>query len=608
MKIGMHRPGGAGRASALALALAIAVTAGTAAGQSPQPVAPAALPSLSWVSQPAPLSPATTAAITPINYTPPAPVQPSPTPVVYRQTVILPQPAMPAAVQPPPVQPAAYPIPQPAAVPNQASNIVPVQATQSGRSSGYVLADSPGGAAALMNPPDLAPGPVVDRPGNEPLGTVSGATSGSPEPKMAGQWKNGLFFESEQKDFTAHVGGVLQFDGIWYDAQASQNYPGPGSTGPFRDAVDIRRARIRTEGTMYKSVDWVLEVDFAAGGFNPTGQVPTQQNTFWTPVPTDMWGQIKDVPFVGTVRIGQQKEPYSLERLNSARLLNFMERSFLTDASEISAFNNNRSPGISVFRNFAADDRVYTSIGFFKNITDLYGYGIGDGQYAVTGRVTGLPIWNEDEQYFWHVGGSMSYRDPVNEVVQLRVRPNIRVNPIPFVNLIANTGPIPTNSENNFAIETAAVYKGFTFQSEYQALVLYGATDPVINQPVGNLVFEGWYAEGLYFLTGESRPFNRKAAIFGRVTPNNPLIMENGHAKGLGAWEVACRVSRVSLNDKSIIGGQLNAVTLGLNWYWNANTRMQFNYDYTYRNDTASVNDVDRNIIHSFGTRFQYDF
>ena len=533
-------------------------------------------------------------------------------------------PVMPTSVPPPELiilNPGSFP-----ATPTQNPNVVPVTPTPAAPNpnivqvqaktpavppgtGGFVLPDSPGGASVLTDrPSDLTPDFRPSDGRDAPLGTVSGPSPapGAPTPDMTGQWKNGLFFESPNKDFVAHVGGVFQFDGVWYSAQASQRYPGGVK---FEDAVDIRRARIRTEGTMYHSMDYVFEVDFAAGGFNPTGQPPTAENTFWTPVPTDMWVQMREVPVVGTVRIGQQKIPFGLDRLNSARLLNFMERSFLVDASEGSAFNNNRNPGISVFRTYGEAQRVYTAAGAYKTTRALYGYGIGDGEYTVTGRVTGLPVWNEEEKYFVHVGGAMSHRDPVDGATRLRVRPNVRPNPLPLVPIIADTGLIPCENADDYGIEFAAVYKSFTFQAEYQAYVLNSAVDPNLNRNVGNLVFDGWYAEGLYFLTGESRPYYRPYAIFGRVIPNDPLIFERGKAKGWGAWEVACRVQHLTLNDKSINGGQLNALTLGLNWYWNANTRMQFNYDYTYRNHVPNQpNDLDRDIIHSFGTRMQYDF
>jgi phosphate-selective porin OprO/OprP len=48
--------------------------------------------------------------------------------------------------------------------------------------------------------------------------------------------------------------------------------------------------------------------------------------------------------------------------------------------------------------------------------------------------------------------------------------------------------------------------------------------------------------------------------------------------RGLGAWQVAARFSYSDLNDQDIIGGDGEALTVGLNWHWNPYARMQFNY------------------------------
>ena len=89
---------------------------------------------------------------------------------------------------------------------------------------------------------------------------------------------------------------------------------------------------------------------------------------------------------------------------------------------------------------------------------------------------------------------------------------------------------------------------------------------------------------------------------------------ENG---GIGALELALRFSGINLNDgeetvtegsysgSSLIeGGQLNNVTLGLNWYINPNSRIMFNYvysDLTNRDGLSGKAGFLR-------TRFQIDF
>ena len=51
--------------------------------------------------------------------------------------------------------------------------------------------------------------------------------------------------------------------------------------------------------------------------------------------------------------------------------------------------------------------------------------------------------------------------------------------------------------------------------------------------------------------------------------------------------------------------GRLDAVTVGLNWYLNANAKLQFNYDVAHRGDTDNAA---QGTIHSLGTRCAFDF
>jgi phosphate-selective porin OprO/OprP len=397
----------------------------------------------------------------------------------------------------------------------------------------------------------------------------------------------------------------VQYDFAWYSATPLLQF-GPGGTGPFNDGANLRRGRLYVEGTLTQALDYKFELEFFNGlGFSPAGTTGAVQFNSVTnsPGPTDAWLTVKDVPLVGNVRIGSQKEWFSLEHLNSYRFLEFMERSYLFDFSQPTAFNNGFSPGVSAFRTWA-NDRVFTAIGAYKNDSDLLGFGLGDGRYAVTGRVAALPVWMPDERVFWHVGGAMSHRDPVNGQVQIRLRDNIRNAPFPLLNLVANTGLIDTSSQDLFNLETAAVMGPFTFQAEYTANVLNGArigTGP----PQGDLFFQGYYAEGLVFLTGESRTWNTKNFFFNRVKPRRPLRLKPSDCEGygFGAWELGVRYTCIDLANKAVQAGRLDSVTLGLNWYLTDHAKVQFNYDYTQRVDTPA-----HGHIHAFGTRCAFDF
>ena len=109
--------------------------------------------------------------------------------------------------------------------------------------------------------------------------------------------------------------------------------------------------------------------------------------------------------------------------------------------------------------------------------------------------------------------------------------------------------------------------------------VLNGLT-PTVNFAIGNstVVLPGAYAQVGYFLTGEHRPYDRKAGTIDRIKPFHGFApWDNDSAAGRGAWEVAARWSYLDLNDTNIRGGTVSDLTARLNWYLNPVWKMQFN-------------------------------
>ena len=427
-------------------------------------------------------------------------------------------------------------------------------------------------------------------------------------PAIRPYWNNGLFFASEDNAFLVHLGGSMHYDSAWYTAQPSLT-DFPGGTGPFDDGTTPRRFRIRASGHVYEDTEFDLEVEFV-NGFTPPAvpsDVRSVQNVPTVPILASTYLTQTNVPWLGNVRVGRQKEPFSLDHLESHRLLPFMERSFLSDLTAVSAFNSGYSPGVSAFRTWA-DGRVFTHGGAYKNLINPFGFGLGDGNYAVTGRLGFLPIWDEAGERYWYVGGAMSRRDPVNNEVSVRVRNLVRNAPGPLLNVIARTGAIPAGGNGMYNLDTAAAIGPLTVQAEFQSNQLYAATT-ADGLPQGTVEYHGFYAQALYFLTGEHRPWNAANYTFGRVVPRSNFRFADDSRwqfDGIGAWEIGARYSYLDLNDDAIRGGRLQSVTLGLNWYLNPLTKVQFNYDYLYADQKADP--LTKGIVHSFGTRLAFDY
>jgi phosphate-selective porin OprO/OprP len=120
---------------------------------------------------------------------------------------------------------------------------------------------------------------------------------------------------------------------------------------------------------------------------------------------------------------------------------------------------------------------------------------------------------------------------------------------------------------NTYGTEALWVHGPLSWQSE-------GMWQHLDTASVGNALLWGGYTQVGYFLTGEHRPYDRKAGAIDRVKPLHS-VSKGG---GLGAWEVAMRWSYLDLTDRQIRGGEMENITFGLNWFVNANCKCVFNY------------------------------
>ena len=337
------------------------------------------------------------------------------------------------------------------------------------------------------------------------------------------------------------------------------------AVGDIQDGADFRRARLAATGDVWDNVNYMLEMDFAFAG---------------RPTFMDVWMQVQDVAG-GDVRIGQFRHPFGMDGLTSVKELTFLERGLPF------AFLPFRQIG-AMYSTFTEDEDLTWAISGFRFPTDSFGGNVGDnGGYGLATRLTTLLIDNGDDGVL-HLGGGYSFGDPANDLVRYRNQPEFFVaetggaglvpvgvptNVPPFV----DTGMISASNFNLLNAELGMSQGSFHAQSE-----VFLAMVDQIGGP--SLTFPGAYAHAGYILTGESRPYNRKAGVFGRVVPKEPF----GRCGG-GAWEVAGRWSYIDLNDANIQGGRLNDLTLGLNWYLNKYTKFQFNYIHAFLDRSSAI-------------------
>ena len=417
---------------------------------------------------------------------------------------------------------------------------------------------------------------------------------------MSASWKNGVLIASPDKEFQIHIGGRSQFDSSWYTAD--QNVE-DNINHPYENGVDLRRARIRLDGTMYYTIDWAMEYDFV-NSFN------VDNRTHSVTSPTDLWVTFREVPCVNNVRIGNQKPPIGFEHLVGSRYLPFMERSYNQDAF-YGGFYNGFVPGISTFDNWGEDDMGLWHMGVYKPTDNVFGFNAYDGDVSTVGRLTRL-LWYECEGAdLLHVGGSVMAATTVKGKQTFRARDAIRSGlsadwPIP-----ASTGLLEGEDVQYINGELAAVRGPWTLQGEYLVSYMQDAANivgGVVQPTVGTVSYQGGYVQLLYFLTGEHDNYNKATAVFERVIPNNNFYFRHGQvANGPGAWQIGARYNFLDLNDKGLDGGILHNVTCGLNWFLNPNLKFQFDYFATHR-DAALVGDLGDGWIHGWGVRMAHDF
>src|SRR2546430_8980010 len=91
---------------------------------------------------------------------------------------------------------------------------------------------------------------------------------------------------------------------------------------------DFRRARLAARAALGNNINAFMQFDFAFPG---------------RPTFTDLWVEWTDLPVLGTVRVGQWKQPFSLEVVSSFRYTTFMERSSLFQDRKSTRLNSSHS-------------------------------------------------------------------------------------------------------------------------------------------------------------------------------------------------------------------------------------------------------------------------
>ncbi len=386
---------------------------------------------------------------------------------------------------------------------------------------------------------------------DEAASSADDAASSADEGGFKVAWKNGFKFDSPDQQFKLEIGGRIQADFTFADSDAFA----------VEDGNEFRRARLYVSGTLYGNVEFKAEYDFAGGDAEFK----------------DVYVGLTDTP-IGGIRVGHFKEPFSLEELTSSNHITFLERSLPI------VFAPSRNTGIMVHDHVG--ERFTWAVGAFRDSSD-FGIGTGDN-VNLTARVTGLPIYRDEGRSLLHLGLSYTTKDWDREF-RFRSRPEVHQSP-----RWVDTQGFYADGVDVVDFELAGVFGPLWFLGEYlgTAVSSAGLGDPDLG---------GFTVQAGFFLTGEHRRYKTSQAKFDRTRPQHPFGKE-----GKGAWEIALRTSTLDLSDAGLAGGEIDDVTLALNWYLNPATRVMLNYvraDVAEAGTVAEAGDGDFVLL-----RFQVDF
>lgn len=315
---------------------------------------------------------------------------------------------------------------------------------------------------------------------------------------------------------------------------------------PYEDSVEFHRIRLGVKGTFGEHVAWVVEGDAA------------NEEWAWTSVYADM--KLADA---WKVRVGNFKEPYSLERVTSAFEQPLAERSLA------SALSSTRNLGAAAMW---SGERTSMTFGAF---TEALETSSNEEKLALTMRATHAPVLRDSDVV--HIGLSGSYRG-------MR-RTKFAIGPV--------SGIVDTDIAETVTVRDSDHVLWGGVETAFQYGRWWGAGEWVVAQvdrtTLGSSTLQGSYATIAYSLTGEQRRYAVDAqGSFKALVPDAPFDLV---ADTWGAWEVVGRVDTLDLNDGSLQGGQAKSAGIGLNWYWNEKVKWQWNHFWIATDHTSPTPD-----------------
>ncbi|RNF85058.1 OprO/OprP family phosphate-selective porin [Montanilutibacter psychrotolerans] len=320
--------------------------------------------------------------------------------------------------------------------------------------------------------------------------------------------------------------GLVQADYNKFNSDvANLNADAPDGTDADQE---LRRAELVLKGKGPGNIEWVIGYDAKA----------------------DKWLDVNAKYKLGGdsnhyLQLGQFKQPNSLEELSSTKNNDFISKAMVTNTFAVA-----RRLGAGY--TFGTNDYSLTASYFGRELTRNLAHGSGYGL-----RGTWAPI--NDKGNVLHLGLSYVNFDTDADTLRYRARPDADLAGARLV----DTGNLTnTDRVSTIGLESFYVHGPLKLQGEYMKsdVSRYGTNSDDFSGTSG-------YLSGVYNITGET--WGYKAGVPTTGLPDDPAT---------GMWQVGLRYDTMDLDDGRVLGGQMDTVTAGVNWYWRSNFKFMLNY------------------------------
>lgn len=311
---------------------------------------------------------------------------------------------------------------------------------------------------------------------------------------------------------------------------------------------ELRRAELVLKGKGPGNIEWVAGYDAKADKFldvNLKYKLGGDSNHY--------------------IQVGQFKQPNSLEELSSTKNNDFVSKAMVTNT-----FGVARRLGAAY--SYGTSDWSITASYFGRELTRNLAHGSGYGL-----RGTFAPI--NEKGNILHLGLSYVNLDTDADTSRIRTRPQADL----AAGRLVDTGNLlNVDRQNTLGAEAMYVHGPFKLQAEYMRSELDRYATRATSQSSKSFTADSWYVSGVWNLTGET--WGYKGGV-----PTTPLPDEPAS----GMWQIGVRYDKIDLNDgrlrpgatataapivDGVLGGEMDAWTVGVNWYWRSNFKFMLDY------------------------------